>query len=78
MTEAGIAVRGRWRRLPGNTRGAIWILLAALLMTVQVTVVKQLGATLHIFEIVFFRCAFSFLILSPAFLRLGLGAYATS
>ena len=78
VRATGIAARGRWRHLPGNTRGALWILLAALIMTLQVAVVKKLGAGLHIFEIVFFRCAFSFLILSPAFPRLGLGAYATA
>ncbi|MEE8334039.1 MAG: DMT family transporter [Alphaproteobacteria bacterium] len=54
-----------------NRRGALWMLVAALTMTLQSAIVKDLGATIDSFEIAFFRGLFgSLLVLPVAMLRL--------
>ncbi|MBT6117188.1 MAG: DMT family transporter [Rhodospirillaceae bacterium] len=65
------ALRARFDGLPGNLRGALWILLTAFVMTMQSAIVKELGGELHTLVIVFFRCFFALLILLPVFLRRG-------
>ena len=56
----------KWRRLPGNVRGGMLLLLSALFLSVMVALVKRAGSTLHITEILFFRQLAMFLIASPA------------
>ena len=48
-----------------NRRGALWMLVAALTMTLQSAVVKDLGATIDSFEIAFFRGLFGVLLVLP-------------
>lgn len=67
----------RWLILPGNVRGAIWILLASLLFTIMSAMVKSVGARLDSFEIGFFRCAFGLLAVLPFMLRAGPAAFQT-
>ena len=63
----------RWiGELPGTLRGIGLILLAGMLGTAMITLVRLLGADLHPFEINFFRTVFSLLILAPVVLRHGL------
>ena len=71
------AIGHRWTALRANTRGALWILLAAALFTAQATIVKHLGEQLHTFEIVFFRCFLSLFVLLPLILRHGVGSFVT-
>ncbi|MDP6602685.1 MAG: DMT family transporter [Rhodospirillales bacterium] len=63
----------RWfGELPGTLRGIGLILLAGLMGTAMMTLVRLLGADLHPFEINFFRTVFSLLMLAPVVLRRGL------
>ncbi|MBF0624708.1 MAG: DMT family transporter [Magnetococcales bacterium] len=60
-----------WRALPGNWRGIVWILLSSTAFAVMAALVKALGRELHPFQIVFFRCLFGLLWLTPFFIRFG-------
>ena len=44
-----------WLSKPGNVRGAIWILLAALFFSIGVVFIKDLGQRIHITQILFVR-----------------------
>lgn len=66
-----------WLALHGNTRGAIWILVAGFMTTVQSLMVKQVGTDLHTFQIVFLRCVFGLTILLPLALKSGLATLRT-
>ena len=55
----------RWRRLPGNVRGGILLLLSALFLSLMVALIKHAGSSLHVTEILFFRQLAMFLIASP-------------
>lgn len=68
---SGATVRGRFDALPGNLRGALWILMTAFVMTLQSAIVKELGEDVHTLVIVFFRCLFALIILLPVFIRRG-------
>ncbi len=52
-----------------NRRGALWMLIAALTMTLQSAIVKDLGATIDSFEIAFFRGLFGSLLVLPVAMR---------
>lgn len=67
----------RWLALHGNTRGAVWILVAGFMTTVQSLLVKQVGADLHTFQVVFLRCLFGLSILLPLALRSGIATLRT-
>lgn len=63
----------RWiGELPGNLRGIGLIVLAGMLGTAMMALVRLLGADLHPFEINFFRTVFSLLLLTPVIVRHGL------
>jgi len=69
---SGTGYRDRGRRLgwgTDNRRGALWMLVAALTMTLQSAIVKDLGATIDSFEIAFFRGLFGVLLVLPFVLR---------
>ncbi len=76
MTAA--ALRARWQALPDNTRGAIWVLMAAVGFSVMAVLAKHLGETLHAFQIAFFRSVVGFLVLLPLVMRAGWGVLRTS
>lgn len=61
--------RARWLRLPGNVRGGLFILLAALFLSLMVALIKIAGRTLHVTEILFFRQMAMVIIASPMILR---------
>ena len=46
----------RVRRLPGNARGALWILGAVSVFAIMDALIKWVGQTLDPFQIAFFRC----------------------
>lgn len=76
-TPAIESVVVRWMRLSPNVRGAIWILLAALLFSSMGALVKTLGARLDSFEIAFFRCLFGLFAVLPFLGREGLAGVKT-
>ena len=60
-----------WSELPGNVRGAAWILFGALMMSVQSVIIKALGEDLHSLQIAFFRCVFGLPLVLPMLIREG-------
>lgn len=65
------------RRLSGNARGALWILLAALAFSGMSALIKLLGSDIHSVEIAFFRSLFGLLLLSPFMAGRNFGALST-
>jgi drug/metabolite transporter (DMT)-like permease len=55
----------RWRRLPGNLRGGIWMLLGGLEMSTAMAIAKDLTDEIHAFELNFFRCLFGLMAMVP-------------
>jgi len=51
--------------LPGNVRGALWILLSAIIFTMTNSLIKYVGSTLDPFQMVFFRGLFGTMFLLP-------------
>ncbi|MBF0094568.1 MAG: DMT family transporter [Alphaproteobacteria bacterium] len=64
-------------RLSANVRGAIWLSLAAVLFSLMSAGIKVLGADFDSFEIVFFRCLFGLLTLTPFLWRYRTAALVT-
>lgn len=58
-----------WKRQNGNVRGGLWMLIAALMFSIMVTVIKTIGSRLPIVEILFFRQLFMTLLVAPALAR---------
>ena len=54
-----------WAKLSGNVRGSIWALLSAGVAIIQISLVKILGETLHLTEIIFFRQLFILAVVLP-------------
>lgn len=65
MTEVSTGLVARCRALPGNARGALWMLLACSVFSAQGVTVKMLGTRLDSFQIAFFRCAVGLLTIEP-------------
>jgi len=72
------AVVARWGALSGNARGAVFMLLSALVFSSMNGLIKQAGGELHTFQIVFFRCLFGLLTLLPFLRGQGLRVYCTA
>jgi len=64
--------------LGDNICGIFWMLLAGLLMSCMVALIKILGDRLPSFEIVFFRSLLQLVVLASVFLRIGFSALKTS
>ena len=58
-----------WARLPGNVRGGIWMLCAALVFTIMVSLIKVVGERLHITEILLFRQIIMLIFILPVIAR---------
>lgn len=56
----------RWNALPGNVRGGIIFIVAAVFFSVMVALIKLVGSRLHITEILLFRQITMVLIAAPA------------
>lgn len=66
------ALRARWRALPANVQGSLWILCSAVLFTAMSTMVKLLGGRLDPFVVTFFRALTGLLFILP-FMTRGIG-----
>ena len=64
-------ILGRWRVLPGNLRGAFWMLVMAVFFVCADSIIKILSKRLDPIEIVFFRNIFSLLWLVPSIIQAG-------
>jgi drug/metabolite transporter (DMT)-like permease len=68
---------GRVRGLPGNARGALWIILGCIMFSCMTAMVKFLGGSFDSFQLAFFRALFGLFAVLPFFLRYGLGVVRT-
>ncbi len=71
------AAEARWTALPGNFRGAIWALLAALAFSCMQVAIKQAGRTLPVWEILVLRSAIALVFIFPAVKRAGFAGLRT-
>ncbi|MEG3637776.1 DMT family transporter [Magnetococcus sp. PR-3] len=55
--------------LTPNVRGALWLVTSGLFFSTVGAIVKWTGSDLHALQIVFFRCLFGLILLSPLLLR---------
>lgn len=69
--------RALWKELPPNLRGALWILLAAAVLTVMGALVKHTGKNVPAFQMVFIRSLIAVTVVTPFMLRSGLSAFRT-
>lgn len=65
-------------RLPGNTAGILWMILAGLFFSFMVGLIKLLGNRIPSYEIVFFRSSIQLIFLAFVFFRLGFSSLKTS
>ena len=63
------AIPRRFAALPASVRGALWMGLAAILLTLMAVSVRKLSADMHTFEIVFFRAALGLPLMAPWLIR---------
>lgn len=66
-----------WEGLPANLRGALWMVVATMLLTVMGALVKYLGRELHSFQIVFFRCLIGVVCMLPFIAHASIRSLAT-
>jgi len=66
-----------WRSLPGNFRGAIWVLLSAFSFILLQTLTKLLGGKFDSIQIAFFRAVFGGIVVLPFIYSRGLSAFQT-
>ena len=71
------AARHIWDGLPENLRGALWVLLAAGLLTAMGALVKHLGKDIPSVQMVFFRSLIAVVLVVPIMVRTGLSAFHT-
>ena len=65
------SLHNKWTRLPGNLRGAAWMLAAMLGLAGMSVAVKFLSQSMSVWEVLVLRAAFALMILSPALIRAG-------
>lgn len=66
-----------WRSLPGNFRGAFWMLLSALAFIILQALTKLLGGKFDTVQLAFFRAVFGGIAVLPFILKRGVSAFAT-
>ncbi|MDQ0326764.1 drug/metabolite transporter (DMT)-like permease [Rhodopseudomonas julia] len=66
-TSAGLTKR--FQALPGNLRGAAWIIVATVLFTIMMTLIKLIGTRLPVAEILVVRQSVMFLAALPLIIR---------
>lgn len=59
----------RWQALPGNARGSVIILVASLLSVIMASLIKHVGQTIPVIEILFIRQVLVLAIISPVIIR---------
>ena len=75
---ANSAFVANWQALPGNFRGILWGLLAALAFSCMQVVIKEAGQTLPVWQILLLRSAIALAFIAPAAHRVGLVGLRTS
>ncbi len=75
IVPAGLLAR--WDALPGNFRGIVWGLMAALAFSCMQVAIKEAGRTLPVWQILVLRSAIALVFISPALYRVGLSSLAT-
>ncbi|MCZ6885630.1 MAG: DMT family transporter [Alphaproteobacteria bacterium] len=71
------AARHSWDDLPENIRGAIWILIAAGLLTTMSALIKHLGKDIPAVQLVFFRSVIGTILVVPIIIRTGFSVFHT-
>ncbi len=59
----------RWLTLPGNVRGSLIVLVASLLSVLMTSLIKHVGQTIPVVEILFIRQILVVVIISPVILK---------
>ena len=62
-------IPGRFRALPANAQGALWILVGSLFLSANDAVVKTLGTDFHPIQMALFRYAIGMVLLLPWFVK---------
>ena len=62
-------IHQRWLTLPGNIRGSLIILVASLLSVLMTSLIKQVGQSIPVVEILFVRQVLVVAIISPVILK---------
>ena len=63
--QARLAVlQQKWSALPGNMRGALWMLLAGVGFTGMTVSIKLAGATMPVFELIVLRAVVALAVIS--------------
>lgn len=75
--EAPSTLFERFNNLPGNIRGAIWLLGSGAFLSAMGVLIKVAAADLHPFEVAFFRAFFGLFVVMPFVLRHGLRSVRT-
>ena len=70
-------LKARWAALPGNFRGIVWALIAALAFSCMQVAIKEAGRTLPVWQILVLRSALALLFIFPAIWRAGFASLAT-
>ena len=65
------ALQAWWLTIPGNVRGACWIIMAAVWLTAMAVTIKVLGKTMSPWQIVLLRSVLALVIMMPALARQG-------
>jgi len=68
ISERGAGLATRFGALPGNLRGAAWILVATVLFTVMMMLIKMIGTHLPVSQILFVRQGVMLIAASPVIL----------
>jgi drug/metabolite transporter (DMT)-like permease len=76
MRAGGPVMRG-WRGIPGNVRGALWILVAGVMFALVAAVVKDLAPRIDPFQAALFRAVGGLLSVAPLVMRGGLAVVRT-
>ena len=70
-------IPGRFRALPANAQGALWILIGSLFLSANDAVVKTLGTDFHPIQMALFRYAIGMALLLPWFVKAGRETWRT-
>ena len=71
------SLQSRWQMIPGNIRGAVWIMLAAVWFTGMAVAIKIVGQTMTPWQIVLLRSLFALAIVLPMLVRSGIDKVKT-
>lgn len=58
-----------WLAKPGNVRGALWMVMAALFFSISVAFIKDVGQRLHVTQILFVRQSVMFITVLPVLIN---------